>query len=361
MLYGYEYTAKIIKKNIKDVYLDKLLHCEENEFKAQSDDSGRPFMYLQDHSGQLIATNLTSTKGLEITDMNDVAEAYTKAILDAAKIGEEEITRQERKGEDKEYDPTVVTTGQSLIQATLADVQEGWEIKPGWFATMASKSTNLAVENCKDSNIKESDNEDENNLYATEIFKRRKEAIELIDKILAEPINLKGVSYSVDNPHIGWYKIDDGAALKNPIGDAVASIFRDNVYGSELLKLLCPIGKIKKIDGFVWMNHDEFFNKLEKPYAMNYIQHFLHAAACTLSGDEPKRGKTGFINNLLKAGNKYEDYGARQYVTINGEIVPYCLCEKAGKPSSQATTKEQALEARNIIFESMKAAKLKNI
>ena len=344
MLYGYEYTAKIIKKNIKDVYLEKLLHCEENEFKAQCDDSGRPFMYMQDHSGQLIATNLTSTKGLEITDINDIAEDYTKAIIDAAKIGEEEIRRQERKGEDKEYDPTVVTTGQSLIYATLADIQEGWEIKPGWFATMAPKSTNLAVENCEDSNIKESDNEDETNLYATEIFKRRKEAIELIDKILAEPINLEGVSYSVDKFHTNWYKTDDGSTLKNPIGDAVASIFRDNSNGSKLLKLLCPIGKIKKIDGFVWMNHDEFFNKLEKPYAMNYIQHFLHAAACTLSGEESKRGKTGLINNLLKAGNKYEDYGARQYVTVDGETVPYCLCEKAGKPSSQAKTKEQALE-----------------
>ena len=76
---------------------------------------------------------------------------------------------------------------------------------------------------------------------------------------------------------------------------------------------------------------------------MNYIQHFLHAAACTLSGEEYKRGSDTF----LAGGNKYEDYGARQYIidkTAEEQIIPYCLCEYAGKPSSQAKTKEQALE-----------------
>ena len=138
-------------------------------------------MYMQDHSGQLIATNLTTTNGLEITEMNDVAEMFTRAINDAAMVGEEEIKRKERKGEDKEYDETVATTGKALIQATLMDVQEGWELKPGWVATMAPISTNLAIENCDDSNIAKTKNEDKSDIYAKEIFKLRKQAIELID------------------------------------------------------------------------------------------------------------------------------------------------------------------------------------
>ena len=346
MLYGYEYTAKIIKKNIKDIYLNKLLHCEENEYTSESDNSGRPFMYMQDHSGQLIATNLTSTKGLEITDMNDVAEIYTKAILDAAEIGEEDISKKERKGEDKEYDPTVATTGKALIYATLADIQEGWEIKSGWFATMAPVSTNLSVENCELSNIKESDNEDETNIYATSIFEIRKKAIELIDKILEQPMSLKDLSYSVDKPHTFWYKgSGDGNTLKDPIGEAVDCVFKENADGAALLKLLCPYGDIKSINGFVWKNHDEYYNKLKKARPLNYIQHFLHAAACTLSGDEPKRGQTGF----LKDGNEYTDYGARQYyshenVYKDDSAIPYCLCENAGKPMTAAKSKEQALE-----------------
>ena len=345
MLYGYEYTAKIIKKNIKDIYLNKLLHCEENEYISESDNSGRPFMYMQDHSGQLIATNLTSTKGLEITDMNDVAEIYTKAILDAAEIGEEDISKKERKGEDKEYDPTVVTTGKALIYATLADIQEGWEIKPGWSATMAPVSTNLAVENCEYSNIKESDNEDETNIYAKNIFEIRKKAIELIDKILEQPMSLKGLSYSVDKPHTFWYKESDGFYTKDPINEAVACVFKENADGAALLKLLCPYGDLKSINSFVWENHDEYYNKLKKSRPLNYIQHFLHAAACTLSGDEPKRGKTGF----LKDGNEYTDYGARQYYSHKNVLegtstVPYCLCENAGKPMTAAKSKEQALE-----------------
>ena len=349
MLYGYEYTAKIIKKNIKDVYLNKLLHCEENEYTSESDNSGRPFMYMQDHSGQLIATNLTSTKGLEITEMNDVAEEYTKAILDAAKIGEEEIERQERKGEDKEYDPTVATTGKALIYATLADIQEGWEIKPGWTATMAPLSTNLAVENCELSNIKESDNEDETNIYAKSIFELRKQAIELIDKILAKPLDFSKIP-AAEKKHTSWYS----QAIQNPIREAVVATFKDDADGAALLKLLCPFGDLKDADTFAWNQHDEFYTKLEKPKVLNYIQHFAHAAACTLSGDESKRGKTGF----LQEGNDYEDYGARQHIKVNGEWVPYCLCEKSGKPTSQAKTEKQAIE-HGVVFGMCQIAKEK--
>ena len=340
MLYGYEYTAKIIKKNIKDVYLTGLLHSDKNNNEADVDKSGRPFMYMMDQSGQVIATNLTSTKGLEITGMNDVAEMFTKAMNDAAKIGDEDIKKKERKGEDKEYDETVATTGKALIQLTLADVQEGWELKPGWVATMAPLSTNLAIENCEDSNIAETENEDKTDIYAKEIFDLRKQAIELIDKILSEPANF-GDIWGADKVHSNWYI----EAIVNPIKEATTAIFKDNENGAKLLKLLCPYGDVKDADGFAWNQHDDFFKQLKKPKALNYIQHFLHAAACTLSGEEPKRGKTGF----LQSGNEYEDYGARQYVNINKEWIPYCLCENAGKPATQAKTLEQA-EEHGFIF-----------
>ena len=339
MLYGFEYTAKIIKKNIKDVFLEGLLHSEQNE-KAAIDDSGRPFMYMQDHSGQLIATNLTTTNGLEITDMNEAAERFTRAINDAAMVGEEEISKKLRKGEDKEYDETVATTGKALIQATLMDVQEGWELKPGWVATMSPVSTNLAIENCDDSNIAKTKNEDKSDIYAKEIFKLRKQAIELIDKILAEPLDFSKIPAS-EKKHINWH----AQAIQTPITEAVKATFKDNKNGAALLKLLCPFCDLKDADTFAWNKHDSFASKMEKPKVLNYIQHFLHAAACALSGDEFKKGKSGFF----QSGNDYEDYGARQHVLINGEDVPYCLCEQAGKPSTQAKSEEQALE-HGIIF-----------
>ena len=340
MLYGYEYTSRIIKKNIKEVFLNGLLHSEKNEYTANIDKSERPFMYLQDQSGQLIAANLTSTKGLEITAMNDVAEMFTKAMNDASQIGDEDITKKERKGEDKEYDETVATTGKALIQTTLMDIQEGWELKPGWFATMASKSTNLAIENCEDSNIAETENEDKSDIYAKEVFKMRKQAIELIDKILAKPANFDDI-WGAEEVHSNWYN----QAIVSPIREATLAVFKDDKDGAALIKLLCPFCDIKDADSYAWSKHENFYKQLKKPKALNYIQHFLHAAACTLSGDEPKRGKTGFLQD----GNEYEDYGARQYVSHEGlfsnkPIIPYSLCENAGKPMTVAASEEQAIE-----------------
>ena len=333
MLYGFEYTAQIIKRNIKDVYLNKLLHCEENGYEATIDSNERPFMYMEDHSGQLIATNLTSTKGLEITSMNDVAEYYTKVMNEAAQIEETDLKLQKRKGEDKEFDETVYTTGDALIKATLADVQEGWELKPGWVATMAPLSTNAAIENSENSNIAATvDNEDKSDYYAKAIFDIRKKAIELIDSILAEPINYSGLQTTIEksaegDPEDGMTEDSDA----NPIRTAVVQMFKDNDKGKELLKLLCPYGDTTQINNFNWKKHGDYLDKLEKPKVLNYIQMFLHAAACALSGDEHRTGS-----------NSYEDYGQKQWYSYK-PLVPYCLCERSGGAPTQAKNMDEAI------------------
>ena len=332
MLYGFEYTAQIIKRNIKDVYLNKLLHCEENGYKATMDSNERPFMYMEDHSGQIIATNLTTTKGLEITSMNDIAECYTKAMNEAAEVEETDLKMQKRKGEDKEFDETVYTTGDALTKATLADVQEGWELKPGWIATMAPLSTNMAIENCENSNLASTvDNEDKSNYYAKAIFDIRKQAIELIDAILSEPIDYSGLQTifeksAEDDPEDGMIK----DAEANPIRTAVVKMFKENENGKQLLKLLCPYGDTTQINNFDWKKFDD---ELKKPRALNYIQMFLHAAACTLSGQEQRTGD-----------NEYEDYGYKQYYSYK-PLVPYCLCERSGGSPHQAKSMDEAISS----------------
>ena len=85
MLYGHEYTAKIIKRNIKEVFLDKIFHCAENGYKATID-SKEEQIYMEDDSGQQITTRMTPSKGLEIARIGDVAKYYTEVINNAAKV-----------------------------------------------------------------------------------------------------------------------------------------------------------------------------------------------------------------------------------------------------------------------------------
>ena len=322
VLYGYEYTAQIIKRNIKEVFLNKIFHCNENGNKA-SIDSLEEFMYIQDDSGQLISTQFAPSKGLNIARMGGAAEYYTEVIENAANPSALNITKadKKKKGEDKEYDEATVVAGKSLEYLILGDVQEGWELRPGWIATLSPTYTNESVDEYVESNFSTSMSEDKDDKYAELIFNRRKTAIECIDAILAEPISdVKNIT-SVD-PR--WYKED-------PFHEAVQKVFKKNENGQLLAQLLCPIGDTKDLTNFKWAKHSEYAGKLEKGKALDWIQHFLHAAACTLSGEGYK------TNNGV-----YEDYGARQYYDSKG--TPYCLCESSGKSATQAKSVDDAIK-----------------
>ena len=335
MLYGHEYTAKIIKRNIKEVFLDKLFHCAENGYKATIDDNEEQ-IFMEDDSGQQITAKMAPSKGLEIARIGDVAKYYTEVINNAAEVGRKEINKKgksaeakkKKKAEDQEYDESLVVAGTALEYLALADVQEGWELKPTWIATMAPNSTNLSVEKHVNSNLSTSKEEEKEDKYAEEVFEKRKKAIELIDTILSEGIPYNRLTKNKDvDPR--WYRTD-------PFNDAVKELFRDTEAGAELLKLMCPLGDIEEINNFKWEKHDEYFSKLQKPRVLNYLQHFLHAAACTLSGAGYKTPK-----------GDYADYGARQYYKekgSDGEPIPYCLCEYSGKAAQQAKSMKDAIE-----------------
>ena len=332
ILYGYEYTAQIIKRNIKEVFLNKLFHCTENENKASIDDLESNF-YMQDDSGQLISTKITSNKGLDIIRLGGAAEYYTEKMNEAAESGSIEIVKsngKEDKSEDKEYDESTVVAGTALEYLILGDVQEGWELKPGWIATMAPLSTNESVSRHVNSNLA-TDEEDENkdDLYAEDIFNRRKRAIELIDAILSEPIDYGELSNN-DKVDPRWYRTD-------PFNDAVKLMFKQNDNGKELIKLLCPLGDVEDMTNFKWEKHGEYASKMTKGKVLDYIQHFLHASACTLSGDGYKT-----------SNGDYMIYGAKQFYSENkdkdGKYVPYCLCEYSGKSAQQAKTYKDAIE-----------------
>jgi hypothetical protein len=255
--------------------------------------------------------------------MGGAAEYYTEVIENAANPSTLNITKadKKKKGEDKEYDEATVVAGKSLEYLILGDVQEGWELRPGWIATMAPIYTNESVDEYVKSNFSTSMSEDKDDLYAQQIFDRRKMAIECIDAILAEPISgIKNIT-SVDPK---WYRED-------PFHEAVQKVFKSNEKGQLLAQLLCPIGDTKDMTNFKWAKHDDYSGKLEKGKALDWIQHFLHAAACTLSGE-------GYKTN----NGDYEDYGARQFYDSKG--TPYCLCESSGKSATQAKSVDDAVE-----------------
>ena len=334
MIYGYEYTAQIIKRNIKEVFLDKVFHCQENEFKSDID-ALEHNIFFQDDSEQYASAKYTKNKGLDIIRLGGAAEYYTEVMNEAAEVGSLEIVKSSeknssKKGEDKEYDEATVIAGTALEYLILGDIQEGWELRPGWIATMAPESTNMSVQNHVKSNLStDVDNEAKEDKYADEIFEKRKQAITLIDAILSEPIDYGSLSKN-DDVDPRWYRTD-------PFFDSVKLMFKQNTNGADLVRLLCPIGEIENMDNFKWEKHGEYSSKLAKGHVLDFIQHFLHAAACTLSGGGYKT-----------TNGDYANYGARQFYSEDkdkdGKSVPYCLCEYSGKAAQQAKSLKDAID-----------------
>ena len=105
-------------------------------------------------------------QGFNLDEMGDILESLM------AKWNT--LTDAQKKQAEETYD--LMNIMKYLI---MCDVNDGWEIKPGWKATLCDESTNEAMRNA---NVK--------NVYAEDIKKRRKDALRLIDNILLQPLSM---------------------------------------------------------------------------------------------------------------------------------------------------------------------------
>ena len=336
MVYGFEYTAKIIKKNIKEIFLDTLLKSsQDSEVNARS-------ITLSDQDGMTFETEIEALKGLTTVAMNDQARWYSQALNDADAIQHGYIEATGGK-DNTAFNEKKKEMAVNLEYLTLCDIQEGWSIRPGWKATMVPDYVNEEVKYCKLSNhcTDTVTEQQKNNEYAIFLFEKRKRALELIDAMITVPI-----SYNSVRPVSNEKGSSDKSSVEfsNDYESAIKYMFVDDPNGRELVSLLSPIQHFdsllndnKHTEYMDFTNGSHTTKILNKPYFLNYIQVYLQASGCTLSG------KTFFTNSDK---NDYTEYCPNQFYNIgsSNKVVPMCQYEKMGSGTTQARDLETALK-----------------
>ena len=312
MLYGYEYTSRIIKKNIKEVFAKHLFHTEDVK---EGGKSVRKVKFT-DALGQEVTTEVTATTGFNIIEQGDLADLYDEAMKN---IDEDSKVSIPKKGniskDDIKYSEESAEIGNMLYYLTICDPTEGWEIKPGFVATMAPSCTNEAVEQCKLSNLATSktDAAAKSNQYAIDIFNKRKKAIELIDSILAEPIDYGKFSRGEYN-HLFQNEEEELMIFFNRVTE---EFFKKYDKGKQLLELLCPMEDFDKSvrANWMWDTEGAMEEDAHKPRPLGFLFVFLMGAACVQSGNEPKTDS----NNVSDwAPNQFNKNGLPRCKTADG-------------------------------------------
>jgi hypothetical protein len=335
MVYGYEYTAKMIKKCIKDVLLEQgLLLSDEKEKKEYGTN-----MTVQDNMGEEFDIKFCET-GSQIVDdsLNDVAKWHSESLNESIELDELSINRvvKGKTAVDKNQ-KELQDAANDFLTLTMLDVQEGWEVRPGWKATMASDGINEPIRICSYSNecTSATPDEDRNNEQALKLFEFRKDAITYIDNILSKPADWKSWGEN------SMKKKETASGDINTImKQAVKQIFHDDSDGAALIKMLCPFCETSNLDTVDFNDNKGAKKYFEHDNVLNFIQAFLHASGCTLTG----------MTKKTSSGDYYMDYGPRHWYVKDGKAaqdksgkeIPLCHCESA--KGSQAKSRAEAIK-----------------
>ena len=320
MVYGYEYTAAIIKKNLRDVFIKEGLLMTEEEGVECNLDAEYQQMY-SDQNGQKVATRLAETAGVAITGLNGNAYYYTDAINSSDNL--EQTTRKLSPNYDDEF----AGNADALMTMTLFDVEEGWQIKPGWEATVCPDGMEKNVRQYASYALGTADDVPEeitsNETYKF-IFERRAEIIKAIDALLAEPIpfsNLRDNSTDMKDVHYAYR--------------STIEWFLGFDKGKELINLLCPMGK----DHFS-IDDAKFYKSVAKkwkdPSAFQYIMGYAFASGCCQTGETAKMD-----------GIDWDRYYPKQYLEENGKNVKDDNKDYDGLPYVPAVLMNDATNPRN--------------
>ena len=333
IIYNYPYTSLLIKKMVKDILTKNLLNPEGK-------DEAHLFQF-QDILGMKLTGKIEEYTGISLTKEEGTAKKYSEIIDDLGKRIDEKLqTESGLTNKDKDKIKNVLELSTAIQKITMSNITDGWEIKPGWKAPLADKSVNEAISNL----------DKDKNAYAQEILDKRRKAIELIDKLLAQPITYKNDGRRKMNIQ------DKDINYKSVCKNAVKNLFWDNEDGKELIKLLNGGYSTSWID-FVEdkitdevFGSDEFsgssFNNSYTTSVYNYLSGYLFAAGCALSA---KREYGGKVDN--------EDWYPRHYLNTldvptidetsseySGYALPYCVVNNIGGSPKISSSIKNSIE-----------------
>jgi hypothetical protein len=353
LTYSWPYTSYIIKKNLKDVFYNKIFHDEGKEKSELLDDTCYEFF---DQMGMTLyqkldpKTALSSTKGADGKTQNDRADTFDEVMKVINEGAVENIKKAQKEEARERQEKDCSNLSDLLIYLTACNVQEGWTIKPGYTAPVVVQDLNMDIEKLYCSGIKhdEATVDEMHNAYAEDVFDLRTETIKTIDEFLSKPIDYD--KYSVDLQ--GAKTIYGSADGYGGVISKVVEEFANDATGKKIIQLLNPFEEYFEI------SESGFFKKMkqnikgeagydgkpdyEDTFTLNYLAGFLYSAAKCLSAEK-----------LYDNDSKETLWEPRQYA-INGkgeitkdkdgERVPNCKIEQNGKAPRQAETLKEALD-----------------
>ena len=148
-MYNYPYTSLIIKKLVKDSISQHLMSTEEKpEGEALQE------FTLKDTLGAEVVGKISAYTGMSMKEdsVKGAAKTYEEILSENKKNVEEKLknnkklTDAQKKQAEETYDLMNI-----MKYLTMCDVNDGWEIKPGWKATLCDEATNEAM---RDANVK---------------------------------------------------------------------------------------------------------------------------------------------------------------------------------------------------------------
>ena len=344
--YGYPYTAYIIKKNLKEVFYNKIFHDEGKDKSEILDETNYEFF---DQMGMYMYRKLDPYKGTtegsnkDGKSQNALADMFDKEIEVIDSAANEAIVKKTAKEEAEELaEQDCSDLSNLLIYLTACDIQDGWSLKPGYVAPIVASETNLAVEKLECSGIKHDKvtEGDKNSQSSKDIFDLRKQAIQAIDDYLSDPIDYG--RYSRKNSS-DFSTVSSTTSVYIDISKTVDT-FCSEEKAKKILKLLNPFEEKFKTDGQQSSNGvQNTILKMDytKPNLANYLVGYLHAAARCISA-----------KNVYDQSDKSSQWEGQQFrVDSAGKVVkdskgnsiPNCKVDMNGKTISQADSLEEAL------------------
>ena len=311
--YAYPYTSLIIKKLVNDSLSKQLLTTDENN--SEGDEALQRFT-LTDTKGAKVEAKIQQYTGLEISGkVNNVAKEYEEILANTLTDVRSILKNQKNLNETQVQEAEdMFELGSIMKFLTMCDVNDGWEIRPGWKAPLCEEATNSAIRDLTKENATD-------NAYAEEIKSKRKRALRLIDNILKQPLKER----TMNDNGLGYYPLT--------AANVVNEMFYDNKDGKELMELLFPGLEIKKAkvtkgSSILGTSNEVKFDKdyFAKPHPLNYLVGYTYAAGCALSGHEEYRAKS----TVDKWGPNHHGFGSELTTAIYAEdqpttLMPYCV------------------------------------
>ena len=347
--YSWPYTSYIIKKNLKDVFYNKIFHDEGKEKSELLDDTSYEFF---DHMGMTLYKKLDPVIALDASTnadgktQNDRADTFDEAMKVIDEGAAENIKKAEKSEAREREEKDCSNLANSLIYLTACDVQQGWTLKPGFTAPVVVQDLNQDIEKlyCSGIEHEEATVDEMHNAYAEDVFNLRAEAITAIDEYLSKPID-----YSKFNYNISTYNPLNSADGYGGLMTKVVEKFVEDETAKKILQLLNPfeeswfvqeLGEWEKLfDGQENYTGQPDYDEV---YMLNYLAGFLYSAAKCISAEK-----------LYDDDTKETLWEPRQYaIDGKGEIrkdsegnkIPNCKIEINGKPLRQAETLQEALD-----------------